>query len=246
MPGATDFNLLPLVERLDEGARVVSASYLDAETSPLGQACLLLVLEDPEGGDGEPEVLPVGLGERVRELLAGALEGIEVRGFGDRREVSEPAAVDGRALAAQVRDLIAQAAGEGPEERAAILMDWLAERIDASRCALLPVDGGAVGAPLVFHQRGRPHGSSDPRLVPRHVVSHVARTRQALVAHDVDDPSNVLAPGASPPGSRPPSRSSPTSSPARSSTSSRSASATSTSACATTSPRTPPRRRRCR
>ena len=195
--GATDFNLLPLIERLDEGARVRSASFLDAATSPLGQPCLLLVLEDPEAGDDEPEVLPVGLGERVREVLAAALAGVEVRGFGGRREAPEPAAVDGRQLAAEVRELIEQASGETPEERAAILMDWLVERIDASRCALLPVEGGVAGAPLVFHQRGRPHGSSDPRLVPRHVVSHVARTRQAIVAHDVDDPTNVLAPGES-------------------------------------------------
>ena len=186
--GGSDFNLVQLIERLDDGASIATASHLPSGLPPWPGPCLLLVLE---GDGGEAEVLPVGLGAAVLELLRERAPGLPLGPT--NRAVAEDEEVDsGEELAATLRELIEQTEGEPPDERAAVLMDWVMERLDASRCALLPVEGGVPGAPLVFHHRGRPHGSGSARQVPRHVVRHVARTRESLVAHDVGDESNVL------------------------------------------------------
>jgi DNA-binding NtrC family response regulator len=194
--GATDFNQPRLVARLDEGWTVATATWLPEGLRPWPGPCVLLVLEPGEDSDEDQEVLPVGAGEGVRAILERRAPELLVEGLpsGPAAPVEhDPSEEVGRELA----ELIEQTADEQPEERAAILMDWAMDRIGASRCALLPVEGGVPVAPLVFHQRGRPHGSGDARQVPRRVVTYVAQTRQALIAHDVHDVSNVLAAGGS-------------------------------------------------
>jgi len=192
--GASDFNSPRLVERLDVGWTVATATWLPDGLRPWPGPCVLLVLEPSEDSDEEQEVLPVGAGEKVRATLEKRVPHLIVEGL----PAAAPVAVEveaGADVGRELAELIEQTANEEPEERAAILMDWAMERIGASRCALLPVEGGVPVVPLVFHQRGRAHGSGDPRQVPRRVVTYVAQTRQALIAHDVHDVTNVLAAG---------------------------------------------------
>ena len=197
VPGAGDLNLPRLVERLDEGWTPVSGTWLADGLRPWAGPCVLLVLEPPGHLDVEEEVLAVGAGDRVREVLEQRAGDLQVEGLPAAAAVPVPEPEGSAAIGRELAERFEQTADEEPEERAAILMDWAMERIGASRCALLPVEGGVPLAPLVFHQRGRAHGSGDPRKVPRRIVNHVAGTRQALVAHDVYDSANVLAAGES-------------------------------------------------
>jgi len=158
--GASEFNLVRLAERLDEGATVASASRLPRGLPPWPGPCLLLVLEQ----DDEAEVLPVGMGPAVLELLRERAAYLNVDEADDPKPKLDEELPSGEDLSRTLLELIEQTDGEPPDERAA----------------------------MVFHQRGRPHGSSDARSIPRQVVLHVARTREALVAHDAGDPRNVL------------------------------------------------------
>jgi transcriptional regulator with GAF, ATPase, and Fis domain len=80
-----------------------------------------------------------------------------------------------------LRKLLATSEPLEVEERAAALLDWAMERIDASRCALVPFAAGSAGPPLAARLRSPRPVSLNPRKVPRAILEHVARTRQPVL-----------------------------------------------------------------
>lgn len=195
-----DLNLELLLERLELGAEPVLARILDGAESPLGDRCILFVVRAPEGdrvagdrvaGDRREHLL-VCPGPRTIELIRSRLGGVLLSIARANAPAADAEARTAGLLPAELKAVLARKTDLAPAARAAALMDWIMERIEARRCALVPFDGAVAAAPLHFGLRGKPHGSEDLRHVPRQILAHVARTRQPLVSHDVSDPENQL------------------------------------------------------
>ena len=175
---ASDGNLQWLLARLAQGWRAEAAVYLPDGLDGIDAMVFVTV-----GRGGQRERIPLTLDRGVRAVIRQRLDNVPVVPAGDPRRAaeSESAADPSRELAALFR----RTSKLTSEERAARLMDWVMERIDASRCALVPLEGGNQALPLAFHLRGSAPGVLDPRHVPRGIVDQVARTRQPVASGDV-------------------------------------------------------------
>lgn len=174
---AGDANLALLEQRLSRGDRVDDATFLADGAGGVNGPLLMMAIAGL--------TLPIRLSRAAAELLTDRVGKLKVSGAPDSSGATMRDGDADRSLTAELGKRIHESQGMPPRERAVVLMDWIMERIHASRCALIPFESGTPGAPLVFKARGEQPDAIDPRQVPRKVVAAVARTRQPRISHNV-------------------------------------------------------------
>ena len=190
--GSGEAALAQLETRLRSGHSVVGAAVLASTPGLLTRDGVVLFLAPPDAaGDDGADALLVGLSAASRTRLLELLPDVHVRSTGASRDSDAPETAPPM-LARQMAERFESTSGLAPESRAASLMEWIMESVDASRCALVPVEGGAMGEPLAFHARGRAASHVHRRRLPRTVLEAAARSRQPLVSHDVSEPAEAL------------------------------------------------------
>ena len=189
-PAVRDLNFSLLCDRLRQGLKPVGAILFPEGFAPWPGPSFLIKLERK----GKNEYIPVCLGHKSLELFRDKFSGIPA--FSQTPlEGGKPSQKEPSGLVGEMTSLLGKLEELTPSEKAAAMMDWIMERVEASRCALIPFEGGVQEPPLLRY-RGRKGAKRDLKRIPRQIVAYVAHTRQPLISHNVHDPDNVLPPEA--------------------------------------------------
>ena len=189
--GYQDQGLDLLLEHLGNGYVAVDVVLARHNLGPLPAPFLMFTVDR----QGERQTLLVWVGARTLAAIETTLAETPVTDTATSGLAGEPEPAPD--LPSELRELLAelQKRVANEKERANALADFMLDKLEGSRCALVQYEhDGAKQKLLAFRRRGpASSGSIDVKRIPSQILAHVARTRQPLISHDVEDPANELA-----------------------------------------------------